>query len=265
VTTARASSGNRCGHDPRAPRLALGIEGTRGKPFPKLVQRFVDGWDSLYHDRRLFPELGARKRSERIEAMVLVGKGLARNTDRLTLRAGRRLADGSFVGITAKTLAGWGLLELTKGKRGGPRVAQRVYRALWDLRDAGYLTLTQPIERRRDGSRRGLAGVRQWTKRIFERFGLGQRLRRERSALWKADRARQHVETIAERKQLRRLFRESARARALTKRTTRQLAERAGAEGLGQGPPVADGGEARARAALLELQRRVNAERAGKP
>lgn len=215
MTRARVGSGNKCGHDPRHPRFELQVKGTRAKPFPHLIQRLLDGLEGLYNDRALFPELGPRKRSERIEAMVLVAKAIARNTDRLTLRSGRRLDDGTFVGITMKTIARWARLNV-----------QRAFRALWDLRDAGYVDLYQPIEERKDGSRRGLAGIRRITKKLFARCGLDQKLRRERKKLWEQQRREQHVETIAERQRLRRLHRENRRAAQLTERTTDQLAEK---------------------------------------
>ncbi len=178
---------NRCDHNPAAPRLQLAT--APPVRFPWFIQTAQDRLEGLYTDRTLFPELGERKRSERIEAMVLVGKALLRNTDRLTLRAGRRLADGSMTGITMHTIAGWAGLK-----------RQRAYRALWDLRDAGYLRCSQPIERRADGSRRGLAGIRCFTTHFFDRLRLGGRLRRERA------------------------HRTSERAAQLTKRTVRQLA-----------------------------------------
>jgi hypothetical protein len=203
---------NRCDHDPRAPRLQLATAPAPRRPFPWIISHALDRIEGLYTDRSLFPELGERKRSERIEAMVLVGKALLRNTDRLTLRAGRRLADGSMVGITMHTIAAWAQLK-----------RQRAYRALWDLRDAGYVRCSQPIERRADGSRRGLAGIRCFTRHFFDRLRLGGRLRRERAQLYQAARAHHH-ETIAERRRLRRLFRTSERAAQLATRTVRQLA-----------------------------------------
>ena len=150
--------------------------------------------------------------------MILVAKAIGRNTDRLTLRSGRANPDGSFSGITMHAIATWGRLSV-----------QRAFRALWDLRDAGYVDLHQPIERRADGSRRGLAGIRRIKPLLFERLGLRGRLMRERRELWKAARAH-HQETIAERRRLRRLFRASQRAAELTRRTTHQLAEGAALE-----------------------------------
>jgi hypothetical protein len=183
------------------------------KPFPWLIQQFLARCDWLYTDRKLFPELGERKRSERIEAMVLVVKGLGRHLDRLTLRCGSPNGDGTFTGITMKTIAGWAGIK-----------RQRAFRALWDLREAGYVELHQPIDHLPDGRRRGLAGIRRVTRNFFARLDLAGRLRREQKEHWKAEHARQTVQTIAQRRQLRRLFRASQRAADLTARTTSQLA-----------------------------------------
>jgi hypothetical protein len=205
--------GNRCNHDPKNPRLNLDIgTKTRGKPFPWIILMFLARLEWLFRDRKLFPELGPRKRSERIEAMVLVGRALGRNLDRLTLRCGRRNGDGTFTGITMRTVAAWTKLA-----------TQRAYRALWDLRDAGFIDCTQPIAKLPDGRRRGCAGIRQVRKKLFERLGLDQRLRRDRSALWTEERGKKLVETIEERRRLRRLFKESAAAGKLTERTVGQL------------------------------------------
>lgn len=215
-------TGNRCGHDRARPRLSLpAAPPVRGR-FPYLIATAIERAEGLYTDRSLFPELGERKRSERIEAMVLVAKCLLRNTDRLTLRSGRRLSDGSFAGISVQTIAKWAGLELTRG-RPGKLVPQRAYRAIWDLRDAGWLRCSQPIERLADGSRRGLAGIRQWARRFFDRLRLGGRLRRERRELYETQR-QTHQATIAEARRLRRLHRASDRAAQLTRRTVRQLA-----------------------------------------
>ena len=210
----RSRAGNRCGHDPAKPRLELrsGTLKTRGKNFPWIIQQFLTRVTALYRDRSLFPQLGAHKRSERIEAMVLVARAIGRTTDLLTLRSGARNRDGTVTGYTAETLARWTGLEV-----------QRTYRALWDLRDAGLLTLTQPIEVKANGDRRGLAGIRNLTKEFFDRLDLGGRLRRERRALSDKARAERNAITIAQRRQQRRILRESRRAAVLTERTTRQL------------------------------------------
>jgi hypothetical protein len=220
------SSGNRCGHDRRNPRLELEHPETRGKPFPWLIRTALERLEGLYRHRELFPELGARKRSERIEAMVLVAKAVVRNTDRLTLRSGHPQADGTVRGITVVTMAKWARLHVAR-RRSGRLTSQRACRALWDLRDAGYIDCTQPIEKRADGSRRGLAGVRIVRRRLFERLGLGPRLTRERRELQEKARGERRAETIAERRRLRRLFRESRRAGVLARRATHQLADAA--------------------------------------
>lgn len=241
-------SGNRCGHDRRNPRLVLDRPESL-KQQPWVIKQFVERCDQLYYDRTLFPELGPRKRSERIEAMVLVLRAIGRTTDRLTLRSGQRQADGTVRGYTMVTISRWCGLLVAK-RPSGRLHAQRAQRALWDLRDAGFVNLTQPIERKKSGALRGLAGIRQLRMKIFERLGLASRVRRERAALWTKARQEKRAETIAERRRLRRLFGESKRAAALAKRTTEQLAERLA-------PPSPGADEERARAALAELARRI--------
>jgi len=220
-----AAAGNRCGHDPRRPRLKLrrADDETRGKPFPWLIARALERLEWLYWDRDLFPELGRRKRSERIEAMVLIGKALVRNMDILTMRCGRLRDDGSYAGISMETIAGWAQIE-----------TQRAYRACWDLRDAGWISIAQPIEKTHQGpcgpglcprkGHKGRAAIRNLKPKLFERLRLRGRLKDERRVRSLAARP-SIAETIAQRRQLRRLSKASARAGTLAKRTTNQLAE----------------------------------------
>jgi len=209
-------AGNRCGHNPRKPRLELCLVGTRGRPFPWIIRLFLERIEWLYHDRTLFPTLGPRKRTERLEAMVQVAKALGRNLDRLTLRCGRVNPDGTFTGITMKTIASWARMS-----------RQRAFRALWDLRDAGFVDCTQPIEVRPNGDRRGLAGIRRIRRQLFERLRLAPRLSREQKQLHKDRQAATRegrAATIAERRAAARLIRQSRRAAVLTARTIQQLA-----------------------------------------
>ncbi len=205
-------TGNRCNHDPRRPRLRQIHTQTTGKPFPKVIREFIVGVEQLYNNRSIFHELGERKRSERLEAMVLVAKALGRNCDRLTLRIGRLNADRSFSGIPMHSIARWAGMTV-----------QRAYRALWDLRDMGFIDCTQPVEQRKDGSYRGLAGVRCIRREFFERLGLRARLARDRRELWAKQQA-DHRVTIADRRRERRALRVSRRAAVLTARTIDQLA-----------------------------------------
>lgn len=222
----RSRAGNRCNHNPKKPRLELPggtLATAKGRlKFPWLIQQFLVRCIALYTDRSLFPELRTaaekRTKTERIEAMVLVARAIGRTTDILTLRSGSRNADGSVTGYTAQTIAKWTGLE-----------TQRVFRALWDLRDTGLATLTQPIEQRANGDHRGLAGIRTLTKEFFDRLGLGGRLRRERRELAEKARIARNIETTAQRRQQRRILRQSQRAAALTERTVRQTAEKTAA------------------------------------
>jgi hypothetical protein len=218
-------SGNRCGHDRKKPRLQLQRPDgqTRGKPFPWLIRQALERAEWLYHDRSLFPE--PRKRSERIEAMVLVLKALIRNLDILTMRAGRWRDDGSLVGISMRTIAKWAAIT-----------EQRAFRASWDLREAGWLTVSQQIEKTHQGpcgpglcprhGHKGRAAIRCLKKEFFERLKLRGRLMKERGRRAKEARAAT-AQTIAQRRQLRRMLRDSVRARTLTERTVRQRADAA--------------------------------------
>lgn len=225
-----ALAGNRCGHDPRRPRLKLqrADDETRGKPFPWLIAQLLARAEWLYWDRDLFPELGARKRSERIEAMVLVLKALGRNMDILTMRCGKADETGAFHGIPMPVIAGWAQISV-----------QRAYRACWDIRDAGWAGGSQPIEKRHAGkctgrcprgSHRGQPSIRTIKPELFERLKLRGALKRERGARAQAARPSM-VETIAQRRQLRRLAKLSARAGTLATRTVEQLAGAAGDPG----------------------------------
>lgn len=199
------ATGNRCGHDRRRPRLELERPDTK-KPFPWIIKQALERLEGLYRDRRLFPELGARKRSERIEAMVLVGRAILRTCDRVTLRSGVYVDGVLVAGLTMKTIARWARIQ-----------RQRAFRACWDLRDAGYVTCHQPIEERPNGDRRGLAGIRCATPTLFERLGLGGRLKAERKSGYAQQRAANRAATIAENKARRRLRRaQHTAARATT-------------------------------------------------
>jgi hypothetical protein len=217
-------SGNRCGHDPRRPRLQLQRPDnqTRGKPFPWLIRQALERIEGLYRERWRFRELGPRKRSERIEGMVLVAKALIRNLDILTMRAGRWREDGILVGISMKTIAKWaGISE------------QRAFRASWDLREAGWISISQPIEKTHEGpcgpglcprrGHKGRAAIRSIKRELFERLELRGRLMKERGKR-AADARAATAQTIAQRRQIRRLVRASERARTLTTRTRDQLA-----------------------------------------
>lgn len=211
-------AGNRCGHDRRNPRLTLRqpSDVTRGKPFPYLILRALERVADMFRARwRAFPELGHGKRSERLEAMVLVALALFRNCDRLTCRVGRRKPDGTFAGISMRTIARWaGIAD------------ERAFRALWDLRDAGYVECYQAREQLPSGAWLCKMGVRRITRLFWERMGLYARLRRDRAALWKEQQSARLVQTIEQRRQLRRLHGQSSlRARNLAQRTTRQVAE----------------------------------------
>jgi hypothetical protein len=118
----------------------------------------------VYYQRWQFSELGAEKRSERLEAIVLVLLTLIYRTDLVSRRIGSPpTADGEwFRGITAEYIHRWTGLRLG-----------RVRRALDDLRWAGYIKSVQPCELDEEtGEYRGLAAVRSVTMKLWTRLRI---------------------------------------------------------------------------------------------
>lgn len=138
-----------CDHDPTSPRLQLRI--AIAGNIPKLVQDSIKALQKLYARPHLFPEISGRayapddvgrirkRRTERLEALVLVLTALLRRCDVRTLRVGDQRLDGLCSGVPiAKLVEATGL------------TARRVSRALAELEAAGYITSVQPVEALQD-------------------------------------------------------------------------------------------------------------------
>lgn len=134
-----------CDHDPAVPRLRLAI--VVAGNIPRLLQDAIKALAKLYERPHLFPEISGRadatadvdrirkRRTERLEAMVLVLTALLRRCDVRTLRVGDQRDDGLCSGVPiAKLVEATGLT---------PR---RVSRALAELEAAGYIRSVQPVE-----------------------------------------------------------------------------------------------------------------------
>ncbi len=185
----------RCDHDPAAPRLRLAI--VVAGNLPRLLQDAIKVLVKLYHFPHLFPEITGRteasaddrirkRRTDRLEALVLVLIALIRRCDVRTLRVGDQRDDGLCSGVPiAKLVEATGL------------TARRVSRALAELEAAGYIKSVQPVEalqehrtgceRTRHGGRcacppllgpdgkqrhRGFPSVRVVTPLLFRRLGV---------------------------------------------------------------------------------------------
>lgn len=134
-----------CNHDPARPRLRLvAVVADR---IPKLLVDALRWAEKIYTHPHLFPEITGqafapdgdtpirKRRTQRLEAIVLVLKALLRRCDLRTHRVGDQLDNGLCSGVPLAKLAEATGLELT-----------RVVRAISDLEAAGYIASKQPVE-----------------------------------------------------------------------------------------------------------------------
>jgi hypothetical protein len=138
----------RCQHDPRNPRLTLKCAVPAN--LPELNRLAFAACARIVLERNKFPELGngrgqrrflftsphRERRSQRLEAIVLVARCIFLHMDVLSLRSGKTLRDGSCDAVdVAQMMKDTGLTF--------PRTA----RARRDLISAGFLTWHQPIKK----------------------------------------------------------------------------------------------------------------------
>lgn len=180
-------SGNRCGHDPSAPRWFEPPQEHEKRP-PILirwidrVRQFFDkpekipSLNSAHHARMLQedPEHKARQmRSERREACCDLLGAIAHYCDLPTLCLSVPQDDGSLRPVTLKTLADRAGLGL-----------RRAERAIRDIIDAGLLSSHQRAELQPEsGTYIGHAAIRVVTPALFGLFGLEEQLRHDRKRL----------------------------------------------------------------------------------
>lgn len=189
--------GNYCGHDPHRPRLTLtspikhaldpqfkslranawahdGANTPKGG-LPLIITGLIERLTQYYsRPRAVLPSLDKannsdrQQRSERREACIVAMAAILKYTDVVSLRVGIPTAKG-FVNLTFE--------QLLKHTHLG---AKRFERAITDLKNAGLLTVAQPRELLSDGSWIGLAAVKAVNKKLFEAFGLAEKLKTER-------------------------------------------------------------------------------------
>ena len=168
------TQGNKCGHDPTAPRWFEPPPRHANRPgiLRALIRRVRD-----YYARpaEVLPSLNAaneserQQRSERREACCAILGAILHYTDLVTLRVGIPQPDGSMAGLTSATLA-----ELSGlGER-------RAERAIADLKTAGIITVHPLCKRLEDATYQGLAAIRTVSKHLFGALGLDQWLAHER-------------------------------------------------------------------------------------
>ncbi len=154
-------SGNKCGHNPDAPRFEW--FSVKGKKKASQVQKLIDGFERYYFNPFLLPLLAnlqggvnkdgtpSQNRSDGREAEALVGKAILGFTEFASLRVGTPQANGDFINRSCRELAKQCGLSSEptdadiKNKR-LPKPSQRFWRAFGRLRDAGMFTVSRQYE-----------------------------------------------------------------------------------------------------------------------
>jgi len=167
----RRGSGNRCGHDPKNPKL---LDIPIPKKHPKFIQEAARKLLSHVEKLGLLPVLnfhanGRKVRSERRDGIGMFLVALVLRMDLATGRVGFPTEHG-FFNYTIDHLATWAGL--------GERRAARIVAT---LKDAGYLTVSQIRERLKDGSYRSFSAIKIVSTTLFDALGLRGWLDKERA------------------------------------------------------------------------------------
>ncbi len=166
--------GNRCGHDPSAPRSFVPPEGHAKRP--GVLRKIINGVRGYFDTPGKIPTLNAvngstrQQRSERREACILVMSAAIHYLDLVTLRVGVPQDDKSFLGITMKKLAEIAGIGL-----------RRAERAAHDLVAAGIMTVYPICEQVGPGEFVGRAAIRTIPSSLFGIFAAEERLKHERT------------------------------------------------------------------------------------
>ena len=182
-------SGNRCGHNPTAPRF---IVRPHVQNMPKFIARSIDLVEHYYYRLKDLPQLDTlnrhrKKRSERREAVIQTLKALLKYMDLVTMTVGIPTKDGQ-VGLTLLRLHQETTISFPRFKR-----------AIADLRAAGLLSISQPRMTNSAGQVRGLVGIKAISARLFEALKIDFWLRRERERASKRQRAKANKSGVTQR------------------------------------------------------------------
>lgn len=179
------TGGNKCGHDPEAPRFFAPPPQHNARP--KILQRIQTAIRDYYaRPSATLPVLNAvneserQQRSERREACCSILQALIHYTDLVTLRVGFPQADGTMAGLTMETLAKLSGLAHLDTATGEVVCMRRAERAIADLKAAGIITVKRQYEEPEKGVYKGLAAIRTVSKHLFTALGLGRWLEHER-------------------------------------------------------------------------------------
>lgn len=168
--------GNYCGHDRHAPQFRLVDPIQLGKGgIPGILPELIKRLSKYYESPMLLPSLNhangstRQQRSCRREACINMLAIILKHTNLTTLRVGIPTTNG-FFNISLKWLAGKTHLSYSR--------AERAYK---DLRLSGIITTNQFRKKTEDGKWVASNAVKSVSVNLFNAFGLGARLKKERS------------------------------------------------------------------------------------
>jgi hypothetical protein len=168
-------AGNRCGHDPRNPRLSPDTPIRKGPGgLPRILSLAAERAKEWFFQPEKCPQLQTsdqrQTRSERREACQIVLEVLLSHLDLASLCVGAPTPNRGFVDIDMKTIVS----ESGLGQR-------RCERAINQLKAAGFISVKQPRYRNPEGKYLGLRAIRVIAKEFFDWLGLGPMLEKERA------------------------------------------------------------------------------------
>ncbi len=168
-------TGNRCGHDPKHPKLSPAKPIRKGKGgLPRILSLAAErakAW--YYHPQKckLLQSHPHRKmRSERREACQIFIETTLSHLDLASLCLGTPTLENGFIDIDMRTI----VRDSGIGQR-------RCERAIALLKEAGFMKVQQPRAINDQGDYVGLRAIRVVTTLFFEFLNLGPMLQRERA------------------------------------------------------------------------------------
>lgn len=168
-----APSGNRCGQDPRQPRLSPAHPIRKGKGGPprilSLAAERAKAW--YFHPKKcpLLAHPNRQTRSERREAYQIVLETILSHLDLASMCLGVPTPASGFIDIDMRTIV-----------RDSGISQRRIERAIALFKEAGFMKVTQPRTQNEEGDYFGCRAIRVVTDMLFEWLGLGLMLQRER-------------------------------------------------------------------------------------
>ena len=167
-------TGNRCGHDPKNPRLSPAKPIRKGKGgLPRILSLAAERAKAWYFHPKKCPPLQAqpnrRTRSERREACQIVLETILSYLDLASMCLGTPTLSSGFIDIDMRTI----VRETGMGQR-------RCERAIAVFKEAGFMKVTQPRTQNEEGQYFGCRAIRVVTEALFDWLGLGPMLARER-------------------------------------------------------------------------------------